>query len=357
MEALALICHPATPCTYVSAVTARVDRLSEDLLILYYQVVGDIDQLQLPAQHRSAHTDGLWQHTCFEAFVRAEGARNYLELNFSPSSEWAVYRFDDYRRGMTAIEPPHAPKILCRRREARLEADVDVHLSRPAAAGELAARARSRARGSARSHFVLGAEASAGQCRLPSRRRLCIDAAARRRRGMKFGIDRLLAEPALRSALHGKRRRAARASGVGHRRPHAFARRARAARRSDAHRGIRSAARPARRQAGQHGRVADFNDPVHGIPVFSLYGEVRRPTAAMMDTFDVLLVDLQDRRLPHLHLHHHAASTCSKRRRSTARASGFSIGRIRPAGRSKACACARAGKASSARGRCRCVTA
>ena len=38
----------------------------------------------------------------------------------------------------------------------------------------------------------------------------------------------------------------------------------------------------------------DFNDPVHGIPVFSLYGEVRRPTAAMMDCFDVLLVDLQD---------------------------------------------------------------
>ena len=38
----------------------------------------------------------------------------------------------------------------------------------------------------------------------------------------------------------------------------------------------------------------DFIDPRHGIPVFSLYGEVRRPTAAMMDTFDVLLVDLQD---------------------------------------------------------------
>jgi len=38
----------------------------------------------------------------------------------------------------------------------------------------------------------------------------------------------------------------------------------------------------------------DFTDPAHGIPVFSLYGEVRRPTAAMMDSFDVLLVDLQD---------------------------------------------------------------
>ncbi|HRJ51515.1 MAG TPA: DUF1343 domain-containing protein [Candidatus Thiothrix moscowensis] len=38
----------------------------------------------------------------------------------------------------------------------------------------------------------------------------------------------------------------------------------------------------------------DFLDPIHGIPVFSLYGEVRRPTDAMLATFDVLLVDLQD---------------------------------------------------------------
>ncbi|MDP2795416.1 MAG: DUF1343 domain-containing protein [Sulfurisoma sp.] len=38
----------------------------------------------------------------------------------------------------------------------------------------------------------------------------------------------------------------------------------------------------------------DTIDPVLGIPVFSLYGEVRRPTDAMMDSFDVLLVDLQD---------------------------------------------------------------
>lgn len=38
----------------------------------------------------------------------------------------------------------------------------------------------------------------------------------------------------------------------------------------------------------------DFEDPVHGIPVFSLYGEVRRPTDAMIDSFDTILVDLQD---------------------------------------------------------------
>ena len=38
----------------------------------------------------------------------------------------------------------------------------------------------------------------------------------------------------------------------------------------------------------------DYSDPVHGVPVFSLYGEVRRPSGQSMGTFDVLLVDLQD---------------------------------------------------------------
>jgi uncharacterized protein YbbC (DUF1343 family) len=38
----------------------------------------------------------------------------------------------------------------------------------------------------------------------------------------------------------------------------------------------------------------DFNDPVHGIPAFSLYGDVRKPTDAMMDACDAILVDLQD---------------------------------------------------------------
>ncbi len=40
--------------------------------------------------------------------------------------------------------------------------------------------------------------------------------------------------------------------------------------------------------------TADYTDPIHGVPVFSLYGEVRRPTGQMMSTFDVILVDLQD---------------------------------------------------------------
>jgi uncharacterized protein YbbC (DUF1343 family) len=109
-----------------------------------------------------------------------------------------------------------------------------------------------------------------------------------------FGLDRLLADPALRRPLAGKRvallaHPASLTAGLAHA--------------IDA-----LAALPGLKLTAafgpQHGlrgdkqdnmvESPDFFDPRHGIPVFSLYGEVRRPTAAMLDTFDVLLVDLQD---------------------------------------------------------------
>ena len=111
---------------------------------------------------------------------------------------------------------------------------------------------------------------------------------------MKFGIDRLIQEPALRKPLAGKRvALLAHPASVTRDLVHSLDALA-------ALNGIKLTAA----FGPQHGlrgdkqdnmiESADFYDPVHGIPVFSLYGEVRRPTAAMMDTFDVLLVDLQD---------------------------------------------------------------
>lgn len=111
---------------------------------------------------------------------------------------------------------------------------------------------------------------------------------------MKLGIERLLEEPALRRPLAGRRvALLAHPASVTRDLTHAL----------DA-----LATLPAVRLSAafgpQHGlrgekqdnmvESADYVDPVHRIPVFSLYGAVRRPTAAMMDTFDVLLVDLQD---------------------------------------------------------------
>jgi uncharacterized protein YbbC (DUF1343 family) len=111
---------------------------------------------------------------------------------------------------------------------------------------------------------------------------------------MKFGIDRLLEEPALRKPLIGRRvALLAHPASVTCNLVHSL----------DALAALKDIKLVAA-FGPQHGlrgdkqdnmvESSDFNDPVHGIPVFSLYGEVRRPTAAMMDCFDVLLVDLQD---------------------------------------------------------------
>jgi uncharacterized protein YbbC (DUF1343 family) len=111
---------------------------------------------------------------------------------------------------------------------------------------------------------------------------------------MKFGIDRLIAERALRAPLSGKRvALLAHPASVTENLTHSLDALAAC---GDIK--ISAAFGP---QHGLRGdkqdnmiESPDFKDPVHGVPVFSLYGDVRRPTAAMMDACDVILVDLQD---------------------------------------------------------------
>ena len=108
-----------------------------------------------------------------------------------------------------------------------------------------------------------------------------------------FGIDRLLADPALRAPLAGKRvalvaHPASVTADLTHSLDALIA----------AGINVTSAFGP------QHGlkgdkqdnmvETADENDPHYGIPVFSLYGQVRRPSGQMMSTADVFLFDLQD---------------------------------------------------------------
>ncbi|MEN8761969.1 MAG: DUF1343 domain-containing protein [Thiogranum sp.] len=111
---------------------------------------------------------------------------------------------------------------------------------------------------------------------------------------MKFGMDRLLQQPALQQSVKGCRvALLAHPASVTEDLTHSLDALAQLP-------GIRLTAA----FGPQHGlrgdkqdnmmESPDFNDPVLGIPVFSLYGKVRRPLPAMMDSFDVLLVDLQD---------------------------------------------------------------
>lgn len=111
---------------------------------------------------------------------------------------------------------------------------------------------------------------------------------------MKFGIDRFIEEPKLRKPLAGKRiallaHPASMTAGWSHSLDAI-------AKLSDLQLTAAFGPQHGLRGDKQDNMVEseDFHDPIHRIPVFSLYGETRRPTAAMMEHFDVLLVDLQD---------------------------------------------------------------
>tara|TARA_R110000772_G_scaffold35991_23_gene86379 strand:+ start:4184 stop:5380 length:1197 start_codon:yes stop_codon:yes gene_type:complete len=111
---------------------------------------------------------------------------------------------------------------------------------------------------------------------------------------MKFGIDRLLVEPELRAPLAGKRiALLAHPASVTENLTHSLDALAQC---KDIQLSAAFGPQHGLRGDKQDNMIEspDYEDPVLGIPVFSLYGEVRRPTKAMMDSFDVILIDLQD---------------------------------------------------------------
>ncbi|MDM7942618.1 MAG: DOMON-like domain-containing protein [Hydrogenophaga sp.] len=125
-----LHCHPATPAGLPLRVTVAVDSNSQGLQ-LRYTVSGNTAALRLPTATEPGPADGLWQHTCLEAFVAPEAGESYREFNFSPSGQWAAYRFAGERQhdpSTKAVLP--APRMQLAITPSQLT--LDVHL--PAAA-------------------------------------------------------------------------------------------------------------------------------------------------------------------------------------------------------------------------------
>lgn len=106
-----LICHP----NYLSlapqiAISCAVTSTAEQGLLLRYQVTGELETVKLPLPTTPAPKDGLWEHTCVEAFIAAQGEPSYHEFNLAPSGLWAAYAFDAYRerRPWTTPDAPHS---------------------------------------------------------------------------------------------------------------------------------------------------------------------------------------------------------------------------------------------------------
>lgn len=109
IEEIALACHPATPSIKADAIRVSLSRGRGGTLVLRYHVDCDPSSLEISGKMPPERTDELWKTTCFELFVRREGSDAYLEYNFAPSTQWAAYRFDAYRAGMSDLvtDQPH----------------------------------------------------------------------------------------------------------------------------------------------------------------------------------------------------------------------------------------------------------
>ncbi|MCP5267648.1 MAG: DOMON-like domain-containing protein [Zoogloeaceae bacterium] len=117
--------HPATPRSALCAADVLLQP-ARDGLQLTYRLFGEVLRLQIPDPRPAARVDGLWRHSCCEAFISVPGTPAYREFNFSPSGEWAVYDFADYRQASPAPQADIAPEIHCRLAPDVLE--VSVHL-------------------------------------------------------------------------------------------------------------------------------------------------------------------------------------------------------------------------------------
>jgi hypothetical protein len=121
--------HPDAPGDAVWQIAVEVNLVASSSLNCQYSLHGDLARVRVPGTRAGRRADGLWQHTCFEMFVAADGEPGYLEFNFSPGLDWAAYRFGAYREGMTPANLAQAPGLNVRRSADRLDLSATVHLA------------------------------------------------------------------------------------------------------------------------------------------------------------------------------------------------------------------------------------
>ena len=110
-------------------IAGSVDRRPGTLLITYI-MAGDLERIVLPGPALAvSRRHELWRRTCFEVFFGIPGQTSYWEGNFSPTGDWNIYRFTDYRQGMAEEEGPDRP--LCRavadKSRLELSCSMDIH--------------------------------------------------------------------------------------------------------------------------------------------------------------------------------------------------------------------------------------
>jgi hypothetical protein len=110
-----------------------------NVLTIRFLLEGNLAEVIIPEPAEQPSRKGeLWKETCFEFFIAAPESPEYREFNLSPSGDWNVWRFDDYRQGMRQEDAVASLPFAVRREPGRLSLECGFDL---AATGIMAGQA------------------------------------------------------------------------------------------------------------------------------------------------------------------------------------------------------------------------
>lgn len=130
---LALQRHSSTPSRAIRGVNFALSSTADGTIHLEFGIDAATDAVAIPAPSPRIFKHDLWRHTCFELFAAGEDGA-YREFNFSPSTEFAIYDFPQYRIGMTPVSTAGTPSIQPRQGGLSVHVNLPFTLLRPAGA-------------------------------------------------------------------------------------------------------------------------------------------------------------------------------------------------------------------------------
>jgi hypothetical protein len=125
-----LTCNAPVWSQTICGVEAIISLSVTRTLAISYILIADSNRLCIPLAAVPRRADGLWQHTCFEAFIKASTSPVYYEFNFSPSGEWAAYAFHGYRDGGPLDDDRLDPAIFVKSEDDCLKLSAVIGLDR-----------------------------------------------------------------------------------------------------------------------------------------------------------------------------------------------------------------------------------
>lgn len=127
MNAQTFSLHPFTSDSDSLKLSGKIAR-TDNQLVLHYDLFDALSQVVLPPANPPERQDNLWQTTCFEFFLGIQNSSQYWEFNLSPSGNWNVYRFSDYRTGMQEETAFTSLPFQIDVKEKRVSLTIDLNL-------------------------------------------------------------------------------------------------------------------------------------------------------------------------------------------------------------------------------------